>query len=135
MVYEGPSSVRLIGWGKKLNVPSDYNPDIGVKPRKSHSNKVSESIITPIESESESPRLPSIEMADKEPEPWPGITPMQPEDLIADTIAHPSMQSPMRLNKSESHPLTEMQVMMTAFAQLAKDLTNNRQQILVSAAT
>jgi hypothetical protein len=41
------------------------------------------------------------------------------------------MLSAMRLDKSESHPLTEMQVMMDVFVQLAKDLMNNQRQMFV----
>jgi hypothetical protein len=68
-------------------------------------------------------------MADKEPEPLPGTTPVHPENSIMGQITHSSMQSAMHLDKCASHPSTEMQVMMIAFPQLSKDLMSNQHQL------
>ena len=61
------SPVRPLGWGEKANVPPEYDPQAGIKPRRRYRKKTTGLELVTIDSESASPKR----MADNESKPMP----------------------------------------------------------------
>jgi len=106
------SPVRPIGWGEKSNVPPDYDPQAGVKPRKYRRKKTTDSDLIIIDSKSASPHR----MADKEsnstlmPGAWqktPARTDSQPP-AQSTSATQDSLTEPHHHDNTPSNPTDPM---------------------------